>query len=200
MRLFSPGLFAGWIYPDALFRIRTPEKLLFLTFDDGPDPDSTPYLLDILDKYNIEAVFFCNGRQAEKYPHLMDQIKAGRHLIGNHGYSHLNGWITSMKNYLDDVNKAIPFTSSDLFRPPYGRLRLNQYSKLKKTFKIIFWDIMPYDFDSSFGPDNSLQILRNKIRSGSVIVLHDTSQSAANKIVEEFVAFASNRGFRFDLP
>ena len=105
-----------------------------------------------------------------------------------------------MKNYLDDVNKAIPFTSSDLFRPPYGRLRLNQYSKLKKTFKIIFWDIMPYDFDSSFGPDNSLQILRNKIRSGSVIVLHDTSQSAANKIVEEFVAFASNRGFRFDLP
>ena len=197
MRLFSPGLFAGWIYPDALFRIRTPEKLLFLTFDDGPDPDSTPYLLDILDKYNIEAVFFCNGRQAEKYP---DQIKAGRHLIGNHGYSHLNGWITSMKNYLDDVNKAIPFTSSDLFRPPYGRLRLNQYSKLKKTFKIIFWDIMPYDFDSSFGPDNSLQILRNKIRSGSVIVLHDTSQSAANKIVEEFVAFASNRGFRFDLP
>lgn len=198
MRLYSPGLLAGWVYPDAIFRVRTAEKLLFLTFDDGPDPDSTPYLLDILNKYNIKAIFFCSGAQAEKYPDLINQIKAGRHLIGNHGFSHLNGWKTSLNSYLDDVNKAIPFTSSDLFRPPYGRLRLNQYRKLKKIFKIIFWDILNYDFDSSSGSNNVLRILKSKIKPGSVIVLHDIKTGNAREFIEEFILFALNEGFRFD--
>ena len=132
MRFFRPCFVAGWIYPEALFRIKTTEKLLYLTFDDGPDPESTPVLLEILEKHNIKVIFFCNGRAAEKYPELIGQIKSQGHLIGNHGYNHLDGWRTSTEKYIADVENAAGFTSSDLFRPPYGRLSLGQYRKLKR--------------------------------------------------------------------
>jgi peptidoglycan/xylan/chitin deacetylase (PgdA/CDA1 family) len=200
MRLFRPCFIAGCIYSDAVFRVKTGEKLLYLTFDDGPDPDSTPQLLDILGIHNIKALFFCSGRAAEKYPGLIDQIRSGGHLTGNHGYNHLNGWRTSLKMYEADITKAAPFTSSLLFRPPYGRLRYTQYRKLRETCKIVFWDIMPYDFDPLFGGENSLRILKNKIRPGSIIVFHDTSHSLANKILDEFIKFSVIEGYRFDLP
>lgn len=200
MRLFRPCFIAGLLYPDALFRIRTKEKLLCLTFDDGPDPDSTPQLLDILDKHDIKALFFCDGRAAEKYPDLVDQIKIRGNLIGNHGYNHLDGWKTPLKSYVADIARTAPYTSSSIFRPPYGRLRFNQYRNLKKKYKIVFWDIMPYDFNNSFGSENSLQILKNKIRPGSIIAFHDTSYSIANTIIDEFLTFTDNSGYRFELP
>ncbi|TAL66358.1 MAG: polysaccharide deacetylase family protein [Bacteroidetes bacterium] len=197
MRLFRPCFISDWLYPDALFRIKTNEKILFLTFDDGPDPGSTPALLDILDKHNIKALFFCNGASAEKYPEMVNRIRTKGHLTGNHGYGHLNGWKTSGKNYIDDIIKAAPFTSNSLFRPPFGYLRLSQYRKLKRTFKIVFWDIMPYDFDNTFGRKKTLGILKKKIRSGSIIVLHDTINSSASAFIEEFIIFAKEGGFRF---
>lgn len=200
MRLFRPGFIAGWLYPDAIFRIRTTEKSLYLTFDDGPDPDSTPQLIDILSKYNIKALFFCDGRAAEKYPDLIKRLVSEGHGIGNHGYKHPDGVITSLNEYISDVSKAAPHTSSGLFRPPYGRLRFNQYRKLKETYKLVFWDLMSYDFDSSFGSENSLRILKNKIRRGSIVVLHDTSHSAANKILDEFITFSVKEGYKFELP
>jgi peptidoglycan/xylan/chitin deacetylase (PgdA/CDA1 family) len=198
MRLFRPSVIARWLYHDAIFRIRTTEKLLYLTFDDGPDPESTDDLLDILYKYNIKALFFCDGRAAEKYPDLINRIKKAGHLIGNHGYMHLNGWLTSLKRYVADVIKASHYTSSGFFRPPYGRLRFNQYRELKKRYKIVLWDIMIYDFDTSFGRNKSLRILKKKLRPGSVIVMHDTGKSYASEIIEEFILFAMDKGFRFD--
>lgn len=200
MRLFSTCFVAGLMYPDAVFRIRTNEKLLFLTFDDGPDPDSTMILLDLLDKYEVKALFFCRGTSAEIFPDLIAKIKAGGHQIGNHGYNHIDGWTTSLKKYISDVSMAAPHTSSAFFRPPYGHIRFNQYRHLKKTYKIIFWDHMPYDFDTSFGSLNTLSVLKRKIRPGSVIVLHDTSHSTANKILDEFIIFSLKEGYRFELP
>jgi len=199
MRLFRPGFFACCLYPEAIFRIRTTEKLLCLTFDDGPNPDSTPQLLEVLDEFNIKAVFFCDGRAAEKYPDLISHITSKGHLIGNHGYNHLNGWKTSTEKYIADIEKAAPTISGSLFRPPYGSLRLGQYRKLKKRYKIVFWDIIPYDFDASFGSEKSLQVLKNKIRPGSVIVLHDNPNSAAINILEEFFAYAVDEGYRFGI-
>jgi len=200
MRLFRPCFFAGCLYPGAIFRIKTNEKLLCLTFDDGPDRDSTPLILDILDRHNIRALFFCNGKAAEKFPDLVSMIVSKGHQIGNHGYNHLNGWVTSGKRYFADVSDAAPHTSSLLFRPPYGRLRYCQFKKIRKTYKIFFWDIMPYDFDKKFEDGKSLEILKKMIRPGSVIVLHDTSLSSAKNILEEFILFSGRKGYRFVCP
>jgi peptidoglycan-N-acetylglucosamine deacetylase len=199
MRLFRPGFFAGWLYSEAIFRIRTDEKVLYLTFDDGPDPLSTIHLLDILEAHDIRALFFCDGRAAEKFPDLINQIRNRGHLIGNHGYNHLDGWRTDFKRYLNDVIRASDFTSGKIFRPPYGRLSVKQKKRLLRSYKIVFWDIMPYDFDISFGRENSLRILKDKIRSGSIIVLHDTPSSSANIIMSDFLTFANSSGYRFEL-
>lgn len=200
MRLFRPCFIAGWLYPEAVFRIRTEEKLLCLTFDDGPDPESTPRLLEVLDIFGIKAMFFCNGREAEEYPGLVQLIVSRGHVIGNHGYMHKEGWKTSSEEYLNDIALASRFTSDVLFRPPFGRMRPGQYRKLKKEYRIFLWDIMPYDFDRSFGLERSLKILEKMIRPGSIIVLHDTPFSQADKIVSEFLKYSLNKGYRFVLP
>jgi len=199
MRLFRPGFLTGWLYPEAIFRIRTTEKVLYLTFDDGPDPVSTPRLLDILKTYNIKVLFFCDGRAAEKFPDLMNQIRKEGHLIGNHGYSHFDGWHTDSVKYINDIIRASDITSDKIFRPPFGRLSVKQKKRLLKSYKIVYWDLMPYDFDKSFGSRKSLRMLKDKIRSGSIIVLHDTASSSANTIIDEFITYAVNSGYRFEL-
>jgi peptidoglycan/xylan/chitin deacetylase (PgdA/CDA1 family) len=198
MRLFRPGFLAVCLYPEALFRIKTTEKVLYLTFDDGPDPLSTPQLLDILTKYNISTIFFCSGVAAEKYPELIDLIRKGGHQTGNHGYSHPDGWKTDSLTYINDVNRAACLTSDKIFRPPFGRITFRQ-KRLLKLFKIVFWDIMAYDFDHSFGSEKSLNILKRKIRPGSIIVLHDNAASYAKTILEEFIKYALREGYRFDI-
>jgi peptidoglycan-N-acetylglucosamine deacetylase len=199
MRLFRPGFLAVCLYPEALFRIKTTDKVLYLTFDDGPDRVSTPQLVDILSSYNIRVIFFCSGRAAEKNPDLMKLISIGGHHIGNHGYSHLNGWRTDSEKYCEDIRKASAFTSGKIFRPPFGRLSLKQKKKLSGSYKIVFWDIMAYDFDADFGGEKCLSVLKRKIRPGSIIVLHDKEGSCANEILEEFIIFAQGEGYRFEL-
>lgn len=199
MRLYRPSAIIRWLYPEALFRVKTKEKILYLTFDDGPHPGSTPFLLDILDRYNIKSVFFCSGKAAERYPELVKKIRSKGHIIGNHGYSHLNGWKTSTKKYCEDVRIAAGHTSDNLFRPPYGRLSIRQYFKLRKSFKIVLWDIMPYDFDTGFAMEKSLGILTRMIRPGSVIVLHDTPASSSTKLLGELLDLAISKNYRFGI-
>jgi peptidoglycan-N-acetylglucosamine deacetylase len=199
MRLFRPGFLERWLYSDALFRIKSSEKTLYLTFDDGPDPVSTLKLLDILDQYDIKAQFFCSGRSAEQYPELVQDIITRGQLLGNHGFHHLNGWVTPLSEYVSDASDAEMLTSTDFFRPPYGRLRFDQYRLLKRRYKIVLWDLMPYDFDLTFGTGRVLRTLKRKIRPGSIIVLHDTSHSLACEILEEFIEFALNEEYRFGL-
>lgn len=200
MRFFSISSFARLIYPGAVFRIKTKEKILCLTFDDGPDPDSTPELLEILDRHKIKAAFFCDGRAAELYPVLVQKIRVEGHLVGNHGYNHLNGWVTSLKDYCSDVDHASRFTSGIFFRPPYGLLRINQYRRLQNTYKIFFWDVMPYDFDRDFEPERSLKILNKRIRPGSVIVLHDRQDSSSRIFLNEFLECSFKKGYSFTCP
>jgi peptidoglycan/xylan/chitin deacetylase (PgdA/CDA1 family) len=189
-----------WLYPGAIFRIKTKEKVLCLTFDDGPDSTSTPQILEILEQHNVKGIFFCDGRKAETHRELLDLIIAGGHLIGNHGYTHLNGWATGSERYITDVSMAAPITSAILFRPPYGRLRPGQFRILSKKYKVVFWDLMPYDFDRKFGSEKSLRILMKLIRPGSIIALHDKSGSSALKILPAFIEFAVERGYKFVLP
>ncbi|MFZ0280073.1 MAG: polysaccharide deacetylase family protein [Bacteroidales bacterium] len=200
MRLFRPFFLARLIYPDALFRIKTNKNEVCLTFDDGPDPGSTPGILEILGSHQVKAVFFCSGTQIEKYPELSGLITSNGHITGNHGFLHLRGWKTGAEQYIENAYMAAGFTSSGLFRPPYGSLSPFQYFKLKKSFKIVFWDLMPYDFDPVFGKERSLGILKAKMRPGSVIVLHDKPASTVLSFLEEFLDYAEGKGYRFVFP
>jgi peptidoglycan/xylan/chitin deacetylase (PgdA/CDA1 family) len=200
MRLFRPLFLLVWLFPEALFRKMTKEKVLFLTFDDGPDSLSTLSILNILSRYNVKAVFFCTGKAAFEHPEIMDNIRSHGHLIGNHSYDHPDGLYMGKQLFLNDINAAAHSTSGSIFRPPYGRLKRSQYNEIKKSYTIIMWDLMPYDFDIDFGRERVLNILKNKIRPGSVIVLHDTYSSLAPDILPEFLEFARNNGYRFGLP
>ena len=188
---------AEWFFPEALFRIGNSERTVCLTFDDGPDPESTPGLLDILDTRNVKAVFFCSGTASEKYPELVGEIKRKGHIVGNHGYEHLNGWRTSVRGYCENAERASKFTSDSIFRPPYGRIRINQYKCLKKSFRIVFWDIMSYDYDIRFGAERSLGLLNRKLRPGSIIVLHDTPASTCKYFLKEFIETTAGKGYQF---
>jgi peptidoglycan/xylan/chitin deacetylase (PgdA/CDA1 family) len=188
------------LFPKAIFRIETSEKILSLTFDDGPDPSSTLHILEIIEKYNIKALFFCSGVSAKKYPELMQRIISGGHMTGNHGFLHIDGFKTSTHNYLENVSKAESFTSDLLFRPPYGRIRPAQYRKLAGKYRIIMWDLMVYDFDYGFGKEKSAEMLKKKMRPGSVIVLHDKPESTVHDFLEEFILYCFEMGFRFCNP
>jgi len=200
MRLFRPGLIPRILYPDALFRVKTNGKILFLTFDDGPDPESTVLIISILEKYKIKALFFCCGEAAEKYPRLIELLISEGHMIGNHGYHHLDGWRTSAPEYIADAERAASFTSRLSFRPPFGRLTISQFIRLRRKFKIVFWDLMPYDFDKGFGINKTLRVLERKIRPGAIIVLHDSVGSNAISLLREFIVSAHNMGYRFGNP
>jgi peptidoglycan/xylan/chitin deacetylase (PgdA/CDA1 family) len=191
---------AAVIYPDAIYRIAGSGRRLALTFDDGPDPGSTPGILDILDGHNVKATFFCTGMKVQEQPGLFARIAASGHATGNHGFSHLNGLKTPVREYCSDVLRGRDITCSNLFRPPYGRIRVRQYRILERSMRIVFWDIMPYDFDRTLSPDASRRILMQRLRPGSIIVLHDTASSSALNYLDGFITEALRQGYRFCLP
>ncbi len=200
MRFFRPFFPARYLYPEALFRINTDKKQLCLTFDDGPNLSYTIQLLEILDKYNVKAVFFCNGQAAEDNQGIVKNILLRGHLVGNHGYIHADGWKSSQKSYFKNAERAEDYTSDRLFRPPYGHLLPCQYRALKRKYKIVMWDLMSYDYDNSFGIANTLSVLKQMIRPGSVIVMHDKPTSNAIFVLGSFLEYALKEGYRFVLP
>ena len=200
MRLFRPFFLLKLVYPEAVFRVSATNKELCLTFDDCPNTDSTPHILEILEANDVKAVFFCNGREAEKNPALVSLIISKGHIVGNHGYNHLSGWKTKVSEYTENAATADKFTSPVLFRPPYGRIRPAQYRVLIKKYRIVFWDLMPYDFDKKMASNRVLNILKKKIRPGSVIVLHDKTSSSCLFFLEEFIKYAEDDGYKFVTP
>lgn len=188
---------AGIIYPEAVYRIKGKGKRLYLTFDDGPDPVSTPAILDILQAHDVHATFFCTGSKVLASPGLFARVAAGGHTIGNHGFSHLNGLTTSIRAYCSDIFRGRDITCSNLFRPPYGRLRVRQYRILERSMRIVFWDLMPYDFDRKLSPEYSYTILLRRKRPGSVIVLHDNDSSSAALYLDRFIQKALEEGYSF---
>jgi peptidoglycan/xylan/chitin deacetylase (PgdA/CDA1 family) len=200
MRLFRPFFLLRLFYPEAVFRIKTRNKELCLTFDDGPSPHSTPQILDILEANNIRGLFFCSGQEAEKYPSLISLISSKGHIIGNHGYNHLDGYVTNTQVYIRNFSNGAKFTSENIMRPPYGRIRTSQYSELSKNYRVFFWDLMPYDFDPRMTSQKVLNNLKKRIRNGSVIVLHDKPSSSVLSFLDEFIKYAKDNGYRFVIP
>lgn len=179
-----------WLFPQRVWAFSRKEPNVFLTFDDGPIPEVTPWVLDELKKHNVKATFFCIGDNVRKHPEIFKRIVAEGHSIGNHTFHHLNGWKTKTEEYLQDVeaaevkfNKTI-FTNnqaSKLFRPPYGKMTSNQAKRIrKKGYKIIMWDVLSADFDMKISAEKCLENVLNNIRPGSIVVFHDSLKAEKN--------------------
>lgn len=192
------------LYPDCLWDVKTTEKILYLTFDDGPHPEATPFVLSQLKKYNAKATFFCIGKNVKEYFEIYKQLLAEGHKPGNHTYNHLNGWKTSDQKYIDDIKSATQIIDTNFFRPPYGRITKFQIKALQKeslNLKTIMWDVLSGDFDVKVSPENCYLNVINNARAGSVIVCHDSLKAlprlrfALPRILEYF----SHQNYVFDV-
>ncbi len=167
------------LFPGFVWRIEDAEQTVYLTFDDGPS-QHTPWILDLLDRWNAKATFFCVGRQVERYPHYVEEIRKRGHAIGNHSYSHPSGWTTDDTSYLMDVKRAQQLLQTNLFRPPYGKLKPRQAQYLLRHYKIIMWDVMSGDFDPHVDADQCAKNVLDHAKSGSIIVFHDSPKAWSN--------------------
>lgn len=172
------------VYKNYVWNLSRTEQAVYLTFDDGPHPDVTPWVLDQLQKYGASATFFCVGENVEKHPDVFQHILSEGHAVGNHTQHHPNGWETSTEAYLTDVKEATASIQSHLFRPPYGRIKKAQAAGVKTILgadtKIIMWDVLSCDFDPLFTKEQCLKNVLTGVQAGSIIVFHDSEKAAPN--------------------
>ncbi|MCX7863303.1 MAG: polysaccharide deacetylase family protein [Bacteroidales bacterium] len=172
-------------------------NIIYLTFDDGPTPEVTPWVLSLLNKYQSKATFFCLGKNAELYPDIIYQIKKNGHSIGIHGYEHLNGWKTCKKRYLENIHKASQVLPSEIFRPPYGKITPWQWLSLKKQYRIIWWTYLSKDYSSKKNKWYLFKKLLNHSHHQSIIVFHDTPKAFPflNNYFEQYLQWLNENDF-----
>jgi peptidoglycan/xylan/chitin deacetylase (PgdA/CDA1 family) len=180
------------------------ENVVYLTFDDGPHPTITPWVLDQLKQFDAKATFFCIGNNVDKYPDVYQKILNEDHATGNHTYNHLNGWKTDDKKYIDDVSAAAQLIKSNLFRPPYGKIKNSQAKNIKDALqtsnkKIIMWDVLSADFDSTISPEQCLRNVLENVSAGSIIVFHDSEKAFTNLkyVLPKTLTVLKEEGFDF---
>ena len=156
------------------------ERELFLTFDDGPIPEVTPWVLDTLRQYNARATFFCVGDNVRKYPEIFDMVVDAGHTVGNHTHNHLSGWSTENITYFHNIRHCARRVQSALFRPPYGKLKPSQVQFLQRHYRIVMWDVLSGDFDKTIKPEAVYQNVIQNASPGSIIVFHDSLKAKAN--------------------
>jgi peptidoglycan/xylan/chitin deacetylase (PgdA/CDA1 family) len=171
--------FIKLLFPKLLCTMPKSDKpVLYLSFDDGPNPNVSPWVLETLKKYEARASFFCIGKKAENHPELLEKMIAEGHSLGNHSYSHPNGWKSSCTDYVADVEHCAQWVKSKLFRPPYGRIGLRQISSLqKKNYQIVLWDVLSGDFDPKLSKEQCLKNVLQLSKNGSIIVFHDSEKA-----------------------
>ncbi len=188
------------LFPSLIWRKETNNKEIWLTFDDGPYPEVTPWILNVLKQEDIKATFFLVGEQIEEFPDLVENIIKGGHIIANHSYSHLNGWLFNKEKYISDIEKCQEFMpNNQLFRPPYGKLTKAQIKLLKEKYKIILWDVLSWDFQQDTSPQRVKENILRATKKGSIIVLHNNQRSYKNltPILEETIRELKKREFNF---
>lgn len=178
------------------------EKVLYLTFDDGPHPEATTFVLEELRKFNAKATFFCIGKNVEQHSGIYSQILNEGHTTGNHSFSHLNGWKTNDRKYFEDIAKAKKYIDSTLFRPPYGKISKLQLKHLTQDFnmKVIMWSVLSADFDTAVTPEQCLKNVSLNARPGSIIVFHDSEKaySRMKYTLPRILKFYTEKGYSFE--
>ncbi len=196
-----------WIFPRLIYNYPDDNKTVYLSFDDGPTPEVTPWVLDVLKREQVKAVFFCVGHQIEKHPDIFKQIIAAGHRIGNHTYQHENGWQTSTVKYVESLKQTEQIinqytTSSKYFRPPYGRITPKQIKLLQQAdYKIIMWSLLSGDFSSKLDPVQAPAYLKKHTRAGDIVVFHDSRKAFDNLklILPDYLSYLKKQGFRFSV-
>lgn len=207
---FRTPFFLPWFLPALTWRIATIKKEIFLTFDDGPVPGPTEFVLDTLAKFKAEATFFCIGDNIRKHPEVFTKIISAGHSIGNHTFNHLKGWNYSTQDYVNNIelcanqiatvsSRQLTVDSRLLFRPPYGRITPDQITSLKQTHKIIMWDVLTQDYRQSLSKENCLAGSLKVSRPGSIVVFHDSLKAERNLtyVLPKYLEHFSKEGYIF---
>lgn len=201
-----------WLYPKRIWSIKNQKNTVYLTFDDGPTPNVTPWVLDQLKKHGVKATFFCIGKNIQKHPAIFQKIISEGHQVGNHTFDHLNGWKTATTEYVENVlhheetinskfNNRISsiVNRTSLFRPPYGKITSAQAKTLQKEgHKIVMWDVLSYDFDTTISEEKCLQNVLKNISSGSIVVFHDSLKAEKNLryVLPKILYFIDKKGWK----
>lgn len=162
---------------DLIFNIKNQDNAIYITFDDGPHPEITPWVCEQLGRFNAKATFFLVGENAETYPSIALELLNAGHAIGNHSYHHLSGWKTENERYFDDIVHCNQIVESALFRPPYGQITRSQAKYLSHDYKIIMWSDLSADFDQKYAPEECFKFATRKVQAGSIIVFHDSEKA-----------------------
>ena len=207
--------FVKTLFPNFTWNIDTPHKELYLTFDDGPTPEITNWVLSILKEYNAKATFFCIGNNIEKHPLIFQKVIKQGHAVGNHTYNHLKGWKSKTEEYIEDIKKTqllinaskphityndLESENLKLFRPPYGKFKVKQSKHIQKLgYKIVLWDVLPFDWDESVSEEICLENITSTAKEGSVVVLHDSVKASRNLkyVLPKILDYYSKKGFTF---
>lgn len=200
MFIEQPPQLLRYLYPSAIWRMDKDERAVYLTFDDGPIPRVTPWVLDILDKYGIKATFFMVGDNIRKHPDEFRMVVERGHRIGNHTFNHIRGLSYDINSYMDNTDKACKMMmNTNLFRPPHGYMSPRQYAELKKRYKIIMWDLVTRDYNRKFTGEQILQKVKRYVRNGSIITFHDSLKSEENirYALPKAIEWLKEQGYEF---
>lgn len=177
MIIEQPSAFLHMLLPEAAWRLKEAGHVVFLTFDDGPIPEATPWVLEVLERYGVKATFFMVGDNVRKHPDVFEQVVAAGHAVGNHTFSHWSGWRHWSNDYLADIDRADRLIGSPLFRPPYGGMRLSQYYRLKTRYRVVMWDVVTRDYSKRLNAEQVVANVKRYTRDGSIITFHDSLRS-----------------------
>lgn len=202
MFIEQPPQFIRYLYPSAIWRMDKDKRAVYLTFDDGPIPKVTPWVLDVLDKYGIKATFFMVGDNIRKHPDEFHMVVERGHRIGNHTFNHIRGLSYDINSYLENTDKACKMMmNTNLFRPPHGYMSPKQYVELKKRYKIIMWDLVTRDYNRKFTGEQILQKVKKYVRNGSIITFHDSIKSEENirYALPKAIEWLMEQGYEFKI-